>query len=170
MSLRAKPSSSSRLRAKGVAATVTPQHLLLNRNAIFQGGIRPHNYCLPVLKRERDREAFVAAATSDDPRFFLGTDSAPHASTRRKRRAAVRAYSRRMRRSSFMQKPSNTPGDSHDSKPSHRERGPDSTACLAIRTNHLARTAGLHPRPIAFANDESCRSVPARCSSGGCDR
>jgi dihydroorotase len=63
----------------GVAATVTPQHLLHNRNAIFDGGIRPHLYCLPVLKRERDREALLAAATSDDPRFFLGTDSAPHA-------------------------------------------------------------------------------------------
>lgn len=62
----------------GVGATVTPQHLLLNRNAIFQGGIRPHNYCLPILKRERDRTAIVAAATSD-ARFFLGTDSAPHA-------------------------------------------------------------------------------------------
>jgi dihydroorotase len=64
---------------QGVAATITPQHLLMNRNAIFEGGIRPHNYCLPVLKRERDREALVAAATSDDARFFLGTDSAPHA-------------------------------------------------------------------------------------------
>jgi dihydroorotase len=63
----------------GIGATVTPQHLLLNRNAIFQGGIRPHNYCLPVLKRERDRLALIEAATSDDPRFFLGTDSAPHA-------------------------------------------------------------------------------------------
>jgi len=63
----------------GVAATVTPQHLLHNRNAIFEGGIRPHMYCLPVLKREHDREALVDAATSDDPRFFLGTDSAPHA-------------------------------------------------------------------------------------------
>jgi dihydroorotase len=63
----------------GIAATITPQHLLLNRNALFAGGIRPHHYCLPVLKREQDREALVAAATSDDPRFFLGTDSAPHA-------------------------------------------------------------------------------------------
>jgi dihydroorotase len=63
----------------GVAATITPQHLLLNRNAMFEGGIRPHHYCLPVLKRERDRESLVAAATSDDARFFLGTDSAPHA-------------------------------------------------------------------------------------------
>ena len=63
----------------GVAATITPQHLLLNRNALFQGGIRPHNYCLPVLKREHDRQALIDAATGDDPRFFLGTDSAPHA-------------------------------------------------------------------------------------------
>jgi dihydroorotase len=63
----------------GVAATLTPQHLLMNRNAIFEGGLRPHHYCLPVLKREGDREALLEAATSDDPRFFLGTDSAPHA-------------------------------------------------------------------------------------------
>ena len=63
----------------GVAATMTPQHLLMNRNALFEGGIRAHHYCLPVLKRERDREVLLAAATGDDPRFFLGTDSAPHA-------------------------------------------------------------------------------------------
>jgi dihydroorotase len=63
----------------GVGATITPQHLLLNRNALFAGGIRPHHYCLPVLKSERDREALIEAATSGDPRFFLGTDSAPHA-------------------------------------------------------------------------------------------
>jgi dihydroorotase len=63
----------------GIAATITPQHLLLNRNAMFQGGIRPHHYCLPVLKREHDRRALVEAATGDDSRFFLGTDSAPHA-------------------------------------------------------------------------------------------
>ncbi|MGP0055048.1 MAG: dihydroorotase [Steroidobacteraceae bacterium] len=62
----------------GVAATITPQHLLENRNAIFSGGIRPHFYCLPILKRERDREALVAAVTGGSPRFFLGTDSAPH--------------------------------------------------------------------------------------------
>ena len=63
----------------GVAATVTPQHLLLNRNALFQGGIRPHLFCLPVLKRESDREALRDAVTRGEPRFFLGTDSAPHA-------------------------------------------------------------------------------------------
>jgi dihydroorotase len=62
----------------GVAATITPQHLLHNRNAIFSGGIKPHYYCLPILKRERDRQALLHAATSGDPRFFLGTDSAPH--------------------------------------------------------------------------------------------
>ncbi len=62
-----------------VGATITPQHLLYNRNAIFQGGIRPHYYCLPVLKREEHREALVEAATSGSPKFFLGTDSAPHA-------------------------------------------------------------------------------------------
>jgi dihydroorotase len=62
----------------GVAATITPQHLLHNRNAIFTGGIRPHYFCLPILKRERDRQALLAAATGGNPRFFLGTDSAPH--------------------------------------------------------------------------------------------
>ena len=62
----------------GVAATITPQHLLHNRNAIFSGGIRPHYYCLPILKREADRQALLDAATSGNPRFFLGTDSAPH--------------------------------------------------------------------------------------------
>ncbi len=62
-----------------VAATITAHHLLLNRNALFQGGMRPHHYCLPVLKRELHREALVEAATSGNPKFFLGTDSAPHA-------------------------------------------------------------------------------------------
>ena len=62
-----------------VAATITPQHLLLNRNALFAGGLRPHHYCLPVLKREADRAALIGAATSGSPKYFLGTDSAPHA-------------------------------------------------------------------------------------------
>ncbi len=62
-----------------VAATLTAHHLLLNRNAIFSGGIRPHHYCLPVLKRESHREALIEAATSGKPGYFLGTDSAPHA-------------------------------------------------------------------------------------------
>jgi dihydroorotase len=62
-----------------VAATITPQHLMLNRNALFQGGLRPHAYCLPVVKREEHRLAVRAAAVSGSPKFFLGTDTAPHA-------------------------------------------------------------------------------------------
>ncbi len=67
-----------RSQEKNTAATITPQHILMNRNALFQGGLRPHHYCLPVLKREHHRRAVLAAAVSGDPRFFLGTDSAPH--------------------------------------------------------------------------------------------
>jgi dihydroorotase len=69
------------VRASGpdVAATITAHHLLMNRNALFLGGIRPHHYCLPVLKREPHRQALIEAATSGSPKFFLGTDSAPHA-------------------------------------------------------------------------------------------
>jgi len=63
---------------EGVAATVTPQHLLMNRNALFAGGLRPHHYCAPVLKREGDRVALLAAVARGSPRLFLGTDSAPH--------------------------------------------------------------------------------------------
>jgi dihydroorotase len=62
-----------------IAATITAHHLLLSRNALFEGGIRPHYYCLPVLKREEHREALIKAATSGSPKFFLGSDSAPHA-------------------------------------------------------------------------------------------
>jgi dihydroorotase len=65
--------------AADIAATITPQHLLWSRNALLVGGVRPHLYCLPILKRETHREALIAAATSGSPRFFLGTDSAPHA-------------------------------------------------------------------------------------------
>ena len=68
-----------RAAGRNVAATITAHHLLYNRNALFEGGIRPHYYCLPVLKREIHRQALLAAATSGEPKFFLGTDSAPHA-------------------------------------------------------------------------------------------
>ncbi len=70
------------------AATITAHHLLFNRNALFSGGLRPHLYCLPVLKREEHRLALVAAATSDSPKFFLGTDSAPHAAHLKEHAAA----------------------------------------------------------------------------------
>jgi dihydroorotase len=65
--------------ADNVGATITPQHLIMNRNAIFAGGLRPHAYCLPVAKREEHRLAVCRAATSGSAKFFLGTDSAPHA-------------------------------------------------------------------------------------------
>ena len=71
------------LSADNIAATITPQHLLFNRNEIFKGGIRPHFYCLPILKREKHRQALVKAATSGNPKFFLGTDSAPHSRDRK---------------------------------------------------------------------------------------
>lgn len=64
---------------KNVGATITAHHLLFNRNAIFNGGIRPHYYCLPILKRKEHQQALIQAATSNNPKFFLGTDSAPHA-------------------------------------------------------------------------------------------
>ncbi len=64
-----------------IAATITPHHLMLNRNAMFEGGLRPHAYCLPVIKREEHRGAVRAAAVSGSPKFFLGTDSAPHVSS-----------------------------------------------------------------------------------------
>lgn len=65
--------------SKHIAATITPHHLLLNRNDLLVGGIHPHNYCLPVLKRNTHQQALIKAATSGNPKFFLGTDSAPHA-------------------------------------------------------------------------------------------
>lgn len=68
-----------------VAATITAHHLLLNRNAIFQGGIRPHHFCLPVLKREIHRQALLETATSGSPKFFLGTDSAPHSQSNKEK-------------------------------------------------------------------------------------
>ncbi|HET9149451.1 MAG TPA: dihydroorotase, partial [Alphaproteobacteria bacterium] len=63
---------------EGIAATITPHHLVISRNALFEGGLRPHHYCLPVAKRERHRLALRKAAVSGNPRFFLGTDTAPH--------------------------------------------------------------------------------------------
>jgi len=63
---------------EGIGATVTPQHLLMNRNALFAGGLRPHHYCLPVLKAEAERAALLEAVVRGSPRLFLGTDSAPH--------------------------------------------------------------------------------------------
>jgi len=70
--------SEAQNRPDKIAATITPHHMLLNRNALFEGGINPHHFCLPVLKREKDRQAVLMAATTGAPMFFAGTDSAPH--------------------------------------------------------------------------------------------
>jgi dihydroorotase len=140
---------------KGVAATVTPQHLLLNRNAIFQGGIRPHNYCLPVLKRERDRGAIVAAVTSDDPRFFLGTDSAPHAKHTKEHacgcagifsaHAAIELYAEAFERS----------GQLARLQAFASERGPDFYGLARNRERiTLERTAWTVPASYRFADSE----------------
>lgn len=69
--------------AKNIAATITPQHLLFNRNHMLAGGMRPHFYCLPILKRDNHQQALIDAATSGNPKFFLGTDSAPHARSKK---------------------------------------------------------------------------------------
>ena len=71
------------LSADNMAATITPQHMLFSRNILFKGGIQPHFYCLPILKREQHRLAILQAATSGNPKFFLGTDSAPHGRNRK---------------------------------------------------------------------------------------
>ena len=92
-----------------IAGTLTAHHLLMNRNAIFNGGISPHNYCLPILKRELHRQALVKAATSGNPKFFLGTDSAPHAQGRKKAPAVVRDFIQPMLPSNSMQKHLNRP-------------------------------------------------------------
>jgi len=81
-----------------IAATITVHHLLYNRNAMFSGGLRPHYFCLPVLKREAHREALGKAAISGNPKFFLGTDSAPHAHTYQGNGLRLRRYLHRARR------------------------------------------------------------------------
>ena len=124
--------TSSRGAPANVAATITPQHLLYSRNALFAGGIRPHFYCLPVLKREAHRQALVAAATSGNPKFFLGTDS-------RAARAAHEGERLRLRRllfgargaASSTPRPSTPPVRSTAWRPLPATTAPTSTACRA---------------------------------------
>ena len=140
---------------RGVGATITPQHLLLNRNAIFQGGIRPHNYCLPVLKREHDRRALIEAATSDDARFFLGTDSAPHARHTKETtcgcagifsaHAAIELYAEAFEQAGALQR----------LQAFASERGPDFYGLPRNRELiTLERTAWTPPPTYPFAGDE----------------
>ena len=115
-----------------IAATITAHHLLLNRNDMLVGGIRPHHYCLPVLKRERDRSALLRAATSGNPKFFLGTDSAPHPRAAKKPPAAAPEFTRRMPPWNSMRRPSSKPGHWTNSKVLPPFTAPISTACPAI--------------------------------------
>ena len=89
-----------------IAATITAHHLLFNRNKMLAGGIRPHYYCLPILKREQHRQALLKAATSGSPKFFLGTDSAPHAQGDKESAAAVQGHIQRLLPLNSMQLPS----------------------------------------------------------------
>jgi dihydroorotase len=116
-----------------VAATITAHHLLYNRNAIFAGGVRPHYYCLPVLKRERHRQALLRAATSGNPKFFLGTDSAPHACTSQGEPPAVApVVTRHMQRSNSTRQPSSRQALSIGWRPSPVFMARTSTVCRAM--------------------------------------
>lgn len=114
-----------------VAATITVHHLLFNRNHMLVGGIRPHYYCLPILKRERHRQALLEAATSGSPRFFLGTDSAPHAQGDKESAQAAPASTAPRRPWSSMPPPSSRPAPWTAWKASPAIMAPTSTAWRA---------------------------------------
>jgi dihydroorotase len=142
-----------------LAATITPHHLLYNRNAILAGGIRPHFYCLPVLKRERHRLALVEAATSGHPRFFLGTDSAPHAIGTKECSCGCAGH---------LQRPCRAGSLRRGLRPGRRARP-------ARRLRQSAWTGFLRPAPQPGAHQADPRSLdPARAlcvrrQSGGSD-
>ena len=122
-----------------LAATITPHHLLYNRNAMLVGGIRPHLYCLPVLKRERHRLALVEAAVSGHPRFFLGTDSAPHPVEGKESACGCAGCLQRPRR----------PGTLCRGLRAGRCPGPLGGVCQPLRTGFLRTAAQHHPRDPA---------------------
>jgi len=113
----------------GIAATVTPQHLLMNRNALFAGGLRPHHYCLPVLKAESHRAALLGAVAGGSPRLFLGTTARRTRATPRKRRADAPVSSAHTPASSCTPRPSRRPARSSGSRHSPPATVPTSMAC-----------------------------------------
>ncbi len=132
-----------------LGATITPQHLLYNRNAIFTGGLRPHWYCLPVLKRETHRQALVAAATSGSPRFFLGTDSAPHARAPQGARQRLRRLLHRAARARAVCRPPSTrPARSTSSRRFASRNGP---AFYRLPVNKATVTLQRQPWTIPAA-------------------
>ncbi len=153
-----------------VAATLTPQHLLYSRNAMLVGGVRPHLYCLPILKRETHRRELVAAAVSGNPKFFLGTDSAPHARPRRRRPAAAPAATAPLSRCRCTRKPSRTPARWTSWRASRASSARISTACRATpgRSRWNARPP-TSPRSCRSATRAaSCPFAPARPCAGAC--
>jgi dihydroorotase len=146
------------------ARTITPHHLLFNRNEMFKGGIRPHFYCLPVLKREEHRVALVKAATSGSAKFFLGTDSAPHATnTARRSPAAARAATpRRMRGWNSMPRPSTLPGALDKLEAFASFHGPDFYGLPAQQRHRLRSSA----RPGRWPSACPISTIPASCPCG----
>jgi dihydroorotase (homodimeric type) len=153
-----------------LAATITAHHLLYNRNAIFAGGIRPHHYCLPVLKREEHRLALVRAATSGNQRFFLGTDSAPHARTSKETacgcagcytaHAALELYAEAFESAGALDRlEAFASFNGADFYGLPRNTG---TVTLARRSGRLLRLS-----PISVTT-RWCRCVPASGCAGGC--
>ena len=132
-SRRSRPLRSFAARARELAATITPQHLLLNRNALFTGGIRPHHYCLPVLKTEPDRVALVEAAISGDRVSFWARTARLTLVIQKRLPAAAQVYSPPTRRSSCTRRRSTPSAHSTGSKVSRRNSAPTFTACRATR-------------------------------------
>jgi hypothetical protein len=139
-----------------IAATITAHHLLYNRNEIFKGGIRPHYYCLPVLKREEHRLALVTAATSGDERFFLGTDSAPHAQGAKEAACGCAGCYTACTRWSCTPKRSSAPARWTSWKPSPASMARPSTTCRATKA-----------RSRSSANNGPCRKRCRWPTSGG---
>ncbi|CAK0884586.1 unnamed protein product [Prorocentrum cordatum] len=152
-----------------VAATITAHHLMYNRNAIFKGGINPHFYCLPILKTEPDRRKLLECAIKS-PKFFLGTDSAPHAVDRKESAAqAARAASRLTWRLSSWPRPSSPRGDSRPSRTSSRKGEQLSTGCRLQRAPGSWRgRPGRSPTGTLSGTGRSSRSARASRSTGSC--
>ena len=157
-------------RGANVAATITPHHLLLNRNALFAGGIRPHHYCLPVLKRETHREALRGGGDLAATRkFFLGTDSAPHARARQGSGLRLRRHLHRARRaSSSTPRPSRPPARSTSSRASPADFGADFYGLPRNDATHHAGDAKRGPcrHSYPFGAESWCRCAPASASPG----
>ena len=153
-----------------IAATITAHHLVINRNAIFAGGIRPHLYCLPIAKREKHRRALRRAATSGNPAFFLGTDSAPHAIPTKETAcgcagiftapAALEIYAEVFEEEGAL--------DRFEAFASLNGPAFYRLPVNETRITLAARSAGPCRSGSARASLPSCRSAPARRCAGGC--